>query len=91
MRIPQFEALEMYVFLKEFMDNKQVYELFDDWRKHQNEFSDRSYYAVNRNGQIGIFEDITEKETDILFKQMKQYRESYSNYIYALAMGLGKT
>lgn len=32
LRKPQFEALEMYVFVKEFMNNKQVYEMFDDWR-----------------------------------------------------------
>ena len=28
LRRPQFEALEMYVFIKEFLDNKQVYEIF---------------------------------------------------------------
>ncbi len=91
LRIPQFEALEMYVFLKEFMENKQVYELFDDWRNRRNSFADASYYSLRRDGQIGMFEQITEHDTDKLFKQMKQYRESYSNYIYALAMGLGKT
>lgn len=32
LRKPQFEALEMYVFVKEFMNNQQVYEMFDDWR-----------------------------------------------------------
>lgn len=31
LRPPQFEALEIYVFLKEFMNNAQVYEMFDDW------------------------------------------------------------
>ena len=28
---------------------------------------------------------------DVVFKQMKKYREDYPNYIYALTMGLGKT
>lgn len=91
LRTPQFEALEMYVFIKEFMDNPQVYEMFDDWRNRRNKFSDASYYAVNKGGQIGIYDQATEKVTDTLFKQMKQYKEAYPNYIYALTMGLGKT
>ena len=38
LRVPQFEALEMYVFVKEFMNNAQVYEMFDDWRNRRNRF-----------------------------------------------------
>ena len=88
LREPQFEALEMYVFIKEFMNNAQVYELFDDWRNKRNHFSEASYYS---NGQLRLGDALTEKQTDVLFKQMKKYRESYPNYIYALTMGLGKT
>ena len=91
LRVPQFEALEMYVFVKEFMDNAQVYQMFDDWRHKRNRFSDASYFAVNRNGQVGIFDEPTVQQTDIIFKQMKKYMEVYPNYIYALTMGLGKT
>lgn len=88
LRKPQFEALEMYVFIKEFMNNAQVYELFDDWRNKRNRFSEASYYS---NGQLRLGDALTEKQTDVLFKQMKKYREGYPNYIYALTMGLGKT
>ena len=91
LRKPQFEALEIYVFVKEFMDNKQVYEMFDDWRHRRNHFSDASYYSIDKGGQVEIFAKVTEEQTDVLFKQMKKYREEYSNYIYALTMGLGKT
>jgi len=104
LRRPQFEALEMYVFIKEFMGNPQVYQMFDDWRHHRDRFSDASYYAVRKDGQVTLFDlqqdadgrkiflpDEVEKQTDILFKQMKKYQESYPNYIYALTMGLGKT
>ena len=91
LRLPQFEALEMYVFIKEFMGNPQVYEMFDDWRKRRDKFSDASYYSVNKGGQMRLFDQETEQVTDTLFKQMKKYRESYPNYIYALTMGLGKT
>lgn len=91
LRKPQFEALEMYVFVKEFMNNKQVYEMFDDWRQRKDRFSDASYYAIDKGGQMRLFDAPTEKQTDTLFKQMKKYREDYPNYIYALTMGLGKT
>ena len=70
------------------MNNAQVYELFDDWRNKRNRFSEASYYS---NGQLRLGDALTEKQTDVLFKQMKKYRESYPNYIYALTMGLGKT
>lgn len=91
LRLPQFEALEMYVFIKEFMGNPQVYEMFDDWRKRRDKFSDASYYSVNKGGQMRLFDYETEQVTDTLFKQMKKYKEAYPNYIYALTMGLGKT
>lgn len=91
LRKPQFEALEMYVFIKEFMDNSQVYKMFELWRKREDVFSDASYYSVNKNGQIRLFDEITEKQTSDIFKAMKGVSEAYPNYIYALAMGLGKT
>lgn len=91
LRVPQFEALEMYVFIKEFMKNPQVYEMFDDWRNQRDNFSDASYYSVTRGGQTQMFDSLVKEQTDTLFKQMKNYKESYPNYIYALTMGLGKT
>jgi len=90
LRQPQFEALEIYVFIKEFMGNPQVHEMFDDWRKRENKFSDRSYYTVHKDGQSVLF-DMGDEQNEIVFKQMKKYREKYPNYIYALTMGLGKT
>jgi len=91
LRRPQFEALEIYVFIKEFMGNPQVYEMFDDWRKRENKFSDKSYYSINEEGQLTAWDSATEKNMDTLFKQMKNYKEIYPNYIYSLTMGLGKT
>lgn len=90
LRKPQFEALEMYVFIKEFMNNAHMYEMFDDWRKRREKFADASYYSIHKNGQ-GTFIDIGDEQNEIIFKQMKKYKESYPNYIYALTMGLGKT
>lgn len=90
LRRPQFEALEIYVFIKEFMGNPQVFGMFDDWRSHKNRFSDFSYYTVHEGGQRSLF-DIGDDQNEIVFQQMKKYRENYPNYIYALTMGLGKT
>lgn len=91
LRLPQFQALEMYVFIKEFMNNAQVYEMFDDWRHRREKFADASYYSIRKGGQISIFDAPTTELMQNLFTQMKKYREDYPNYIYALTMGLGKT
>ena len=91
LRRPQFEALEMYVFIKEFLGNAQVVEIFDAWRNREGKFSERSAYATSPEGQLALGDDVTEEQTKVLFKQMKKYREDYPNYIYALTMGLGKT
>lgn len=88
LREPQFEALEMYVFIKEFMDNAHMYQMFDEWRKRENKFSDASYYTIHKDGQ-STFLDMGDEQNEIVFKQMKKYKEEYPNYIYALTMGLG--
>lgn len=90
LRQPQFEALEMYVFIKEFINNAHMYEMFDKWRKREDYFSDASYYTIHKGGQ-GTLLDLGDEQNEIIFKQMKKYKESYPNYIYALTMGLGKT
>lgn len=90
LRQPQFEALEMYVFIKEFIGNAHMYEMFDKWRKREDYFSDASYYSIHKGGQ-GMLLDLGDDQNEMIFKQMKKYKESYPNYIYALTMGLGKT
>lgn len=91
LRTPQFEALEIYVFVKEFMNNMQVHEMFDKWWKREGVFSERSYYSRRKDGQIKLGDDITEAQTKAIFSNMKSVSEKYPNYIYALTMGLGKT
>lgn len=94
LRKPQFEALEMYVFLKEFLDNKSVLELFTEWRDRDSDFADASFYSVHGE-QLTItetFDEVKTKKTyDKLFTEMCHYQEDYTNYIFALTMGLGKT
>jgi len=72
------------------MGNAHMYEMFDAWHKREGKFSDRSYYTIHKGGQ-GMLIDLGDEQNEIIFKQMKKYREKYPNYIYALTMGLGKT
>lgn len=89
LRKPQFEALEMYVFIKEFMDNAQMYQMFDDWSKREGVFGNRYYY--DEQGQITLYDVNSPKQYHDYFNQIRSFAEDYPNYIYALTMGLGKT
>ena len=42
LRQPQFEALEVYVFLKEFLGNAKVEQVFQDWFEKRGRFAGRS-------------------------------------------------
>ena len=92
LRKPQFEALEMYIFLKEFMDNRKVHEIFSLWKDKMDMFSERSYYSSEENKikQISLYESEIENYDEV-FQFMKKSSEDYPNYIYALTMGVGKT
>lgn len=103
LRVPQFEALEVYVFLKEFCDNKKLFEVFQDWYNRIGVFEGRLYAGVNSRTGVadlfGVFEDDSPadgRETDKgtfkrVFEQIKAMEQIYPNYIFALTMGLGKT
>ena len=92
LRDPQFEALEMYVFLKEFCSNAQVYDLFDRWYNRKGDFADDTVYMVNKGaqGQMTLY-DVSAVNYKDVFSAMKKNATVYPNYIYALTMGLGKT
>lgn len=92
LRQPQFEALEIYVFIKEFCDNPQIYTLFDKWYNRKDIFADDTLYTIVKggNGQITMY-DIESLNYKVVFDSMRKNATSYPNYIYALTMGLGKT
>ena len=81
--LPQFEALEMYVFLKEFLDNEPVYNLFRDWSEKKGKFEGRR--------DIALLEELNKDNYEAIFKHMKKQARLYPNYIFALTMGTGKT
>ncbi|WP_338509522.1 TnsA endonuclease N-terminal domain-containing protein [Pseudomonas trivialis] len=93
LRQPQFEALETYVFLKEFLGNAKVEEIFQQWFEKQGRFADRSEGGVVANGagQVGLFDKITQDQYKAVFAAMRKNSRTYPNYIFALTMGTGKT
>ncbi|HEY8592733.1 MAG TPA: type III restriction endonuclease [Sphingomicrobium sp.] len=92
LRTPQFEALEIYVFLKEFLDNSRVEQIFKDWFDRAGKFADRAEGGVgNTQGQVSLFEEVTREQYKLVFEMMKRNRRTYPNYIFALTMGTGKT
>ena len=90
LRRPQFEALEMYVFLKEYCDNARLVEVFRDWQKRTGPFENRDNFHL-KIGELNLFEEIDAAKFEAAFGRMKASAASYPNYIYALTMGLGKT
>lgn len=93
LRQPQFEALETYVFLKEFLGNAKVEEIFQQWFTKQGRFADRAEGGVvsGSAGQVGLFDKITQDQYQAVFAAMRKNSRVYPNYIFALTMGTGKT
>ncbi|WAC19046.1 DEAD/DEAH box helicase family protein [Luteolibacter sp. SL250] len=91
LRRPQFEALEMYVFLKEFTENQPLWKIFKDWSDEKNGFDGRGRFSIGAKGQFGLFEEQAVQSYDEVFRLLKKASQAYPNYIYALTMGLGKT
>ena len=91
LRLPQFEALEIYIFLKEFGNNRHLWQLFDDWYHEKNGFEGRGRTSIGGAGQMGLFEELTADAYKAAFKTLRNFGQLYPNYIFALTMGLGKT
>lgn len=93
LRQPQYEALEMYVFIKEFLNNETMLQLVRDWHNKEGSFLETQNWVTKTDGTTGqmSFYDMSESDFEILEGQLEAVKTSYPNYIYALTMGLGKT
>lgn len=95
LRRPQFEALETYVFLKEFLNNAKVEQIFEDWYNSTNQFENRRATGFGEDdslqGSLLLGDVIELKNYQAVLKKMKDNSRSYPNYIFALTMGTGKT
>ena len=90
LRRPQFEALEMYAFLKEGCGNARLAAVFRDWQNRTGAFEGRGAFKET-GGMLGLFEAVDTPAFEAAFSRMEAGSAGYPNYIYALAMGLGKT
>lgn len=89
LRRPQYEAFEMYVFLKEYLDNRSLADIFDDWRYNRGDFC---LNATDLNDVEGdLFASRDAASFDGAIKQLRNIQQDYSNYIFSLTMGTGKT
>lgn len=86
LRTPQFEALEMYIFIKEYCDNRPLHEIFNNWFHKRDGFESRSEIGVRT-----LFGSLNEEIYQQVFEHIKSSSQNYANYIYALTMGTGKT
>ncbi|MBK8454807.1 MAG: TnsA endonuclease N-terminal domain-containing protein [Thiofilum sp.] len=94
LRRPQFEALEMYIFLKEFLDNQKIEKIFEDWYNQKGKFEGRIKGGFNTGtpqATLELGDEIELQNYEALLRQMKQHSRPYANYIFALTMGTGKT
>ena len=96
LRPPQFEALEMYVFLKEYCDNRFLAAVFRDWYERTGRFEGRATAGISPKGQGMLFGPAEFDSEDpakfqAVFSQLERIQQVYPNYIFALTMGLGKT
>jgi type III restriction enzyme len=92
LRQPQFEALEIYIFLKEFLDNAKVEDIFHDWFEKKGRFLGRSEGGrVGHEGAGQLFDFVTKDQYRAVFSSMQKNARAYPNYIFALTMGTGKT
>ena len=90
LRKPQFEALEMYVFLKEYCGNARLSNIFRDWQSKTGGFSDRPNFKLKVD-DFALWSELDEATFKASFDRMAAGCNLYPNYIYALTMGLGKT
>ena len=92
LRRPQFEALEIYIFLKEFLNLRPVHDIFADWYHRRNGFEKRG--DVLGMGEQHVLDEslaFNKEAYTAVFERMKASRQEYPNYIFALTMGVGKT
>lgn len=92
LRQPQFEALETYVFLKEFLGNAKVEDIFQAWFEKKGRFAGRAEGGIIGNArQADLLDQITQNQYKAVFAAMRKNSRIYPNYIFALTMGTGKT
>lgn len=90
LRTPQYEAFEIYIFLKEYLNNPKLGDLFENWCANKGKFKlEDTRISSNKQGDLFPFAD--SKALEPAIKQLKKLQQDYANYIFSLTMGTGKT
>jgi len=84
LRQPQLEALETYVFLKEFLDNARVEEIFRAWYERSGKFEGRKFGSFLGTAGQEMFEFGEGDELELnsykaLFDRMRKNSRVYPN------------
>ncbi|MGI4813519.1 MAG: TnsA endonuclease N-terminal domain-containing protein [Janthinobacterium lividum] len=81
------------MFLKEFLGNVKVEEIFKHWFEKSGRFASRLEGGVvaDQAGQVSLFDKVTQEQYKAVFAAMRKNSRAYPNYIFALTMGTGKT
>jgi DNA or RNA helicases of superfamily II len=90
LRQPQYEAFEMYVFLKEYLNNPALADLLDQWRHNEGKFQLQNT-PVQDQGDFFLNPTKDAARYEAAFQKLSAVRQDYANYIFALTMGVGKT
>lgn len=85
LRQPQFEALETYVLLKEFLGNAKVEEIFKAWYERSGRFEGRMFGSfLGTAGQemfeFGESDELELNSYKVLFEKMRKNSRTYPNY-----------
>ena len=91
LRKPQYEAFEMYVFLKEFLNTPKLGELFENWCNNRGNFRYDRTPVLQSERQYKLFQYQDAESIKPSVAQLKKLQQDYANYIFALTMGTGKT
>lgn len=91
LRKPQYEAFEMYVFLKEFLNTPKLGELFENWCNNKGNFRYDRTPVLQNERQYKLFQYQDAESIKPSVAQLKKLQQDYANYIFALTMGTGKT
>ena len=77
LRRPQFEALEIYVFLKEYCGNARLSDVFRQWQDRTGPFEGRGTFG-GRPGELSLFEEIDAHIRRIVPSALCGRRRSYA-------------
>lgn len=92
LREPQFKALEIYVFLKEYYENRKVFDIFTELYEYG------EMKIATKKGEASLFDNYYDNEQEVfknyykeLEKNLSHLKRNYPDYVFALTMGTGKT